>query len=408
MTQQLTLPPKTGLRDIANHDPWGLYDELRATGQPVVWDDSLPGWVALDRTTCAAVLGRADLFKFAYKDLPGGTELLGSERHIETVEGEDHLRIHGYLMKLIDRSFVKANKQTLIRPVVDMLIGRFDGDDRVDLGAAYAHAIPVRVGMRLLGVSTGDAELDYQLADRLRTLRGAKDQWQQSEGANPVHNRAAAEAANELRGIFMPYIRERRDEPRDDLISELWKSGPSVFPDWDENDIFSACITYFAGGSTQRLIRNVLFLLVHRPDIQEAVRARPAEVTPRLVEETLRAVGVYQWLYRVATADVELGGVTVKKGDRVYPAIAVANRDPEDYDCPGEIRLDAKRKKHHLAFGYGERYCIGAELGLGEATEAVNALIDRFDVLVPDEDAEPPVFAGVRARGYAPLHVRLR
>jgi cytochrome P450 len=220
----------TSLRGVENEDPFGLYAKLRDAG-PVVWDSGLSGWLVLDHKTCGYVLSHEELFRAGELQLHGAQELRGNNRVIATLEGDDHLRLHRFYAKLLSNTFVESCRDTVIRPIADMYVRRFVGRDCVDLGTEYAEKIPTRVGIDLLGMATGDEERDNQLAERLRTLRRIQDDWQESEGTNPALNQSVAAAAEELRAIFMPYIRERKKEPREDIISTLWADGPNVFPD---------------------------------------------------------------------------------------------------------------------------------------------------------------------------------
>lgn len=394
------------LRSVENEDPFGLYAELREAG-PVVWDPGLSGWLVLDHKTCGYVLSHEELFRAGELQLHGAQELRGNNRVIATLEGDDHLRLHRFYAKLLNNTFVESRRRTVIRPVADMYVSRFVGRDSVDLGAEYAERIPTRVGIGLLGMATGDEEHDNQLAERLRTLRRIQDDWQESEGTNPALNQSVAAAAKELRTIFMPYIRERKKAPREDIISTLWADGPSVFPDWSENDVLGGCMQVYAGGTTWRLLCNVMYLLVHRDGIQETLRAGPPETTGRFVEEAIRMLGAHHLRLRTANLDIDLAGAKVKRGDRVYVAVVAANHDPVAHQCPEHVRLDVDRKQH-LSFGRGMRMCIGTALVRCQAVEMVSALINQFDVMPPYDVPEPPHFLGVISRFYSPINARLR
>jgi cytochrome P450 len=395
------------LRGVEDEDPFGLYAKLRDSG-PVVWDPGLSGWLVLDNETCGYVLSHEELFRPGELQLRGAQELRGNNRVIATLEGDDHVRLHRFYAKLLNNTFVESRRHTLIRPIANMYVSRFVGRDWVDLGAEYAERIPTRVGIGLLGMTTGDEERDNQLAERLRTLRRIQDDWQESEGTNSTLNRSVAAAAEELRAIFMPHIRERKKQgPREDIIGTLWADGPSVFPDWSENDVLGGCMQVYAGGTTWRLLCNVMYLLVHRDGIQETLRAGPPEVTRRFVEEAIRMLGAHHLRLRTANFDVDLAGAKVKRGDRVYAAVIAANHDPAVHQCPEHMRLDADRKQH-LSFGRGMRMCIGTALVRCQAVEMVTALISQFDAMPSHDVPEPPHFLGVLSRFYSPINARLR
>ena len=95
---------------------------------------------------------------------------------------------------------------------------------------------------------------------------------------------------------------------------------------------------------------------------------------------------------RVASADVELGGVPVRKGERLYVVNAAANRDLARYPRPDELDLERRGIYSHLAFNVGPRFCVGRWLARLEAAEAVLALLNRLPSLRLDPDGERPRF----------------
>jgi cytochrome P450 len=86
---------------------------------------------------------------------------------------------------------------------------------------------------------------------------------------------------------------------------------------------------------------------------------------------------------RVATEDVELGGVTIRAGEAVFPVNHSANRDAGVFDRPDEFRIDRPDAGGHLGFGYGIHYCVGAPLARLELQCAFGTLLARFPTLRP-------------------------
>jgi cytochrome P450 len=103
-------------------------------------------------------------------------------------------------------------------------------------------------------------------------------------------------------------------------------------------------------------------------------------------EELLRFYTPIRMQGRTATGPVTIGGVDLAEGDRVALCFAEANRDPEMFDAPGEIRLDRPNNRH-LAFGAGVHRCVGAHLGQLEFRVILEAVLDRFPDYVIDESA---------------------
>lgn len=108
---------------------------------------------------------------------------------------------------------------------------------------------------------------------------------------------------------------------------------------------------------------------------------------------------------RRAVADVELGGVTIRRGDRVHPVNAAANRDPARHPEPDRFRLDRKGYASHLTFNVGPRQCVGAALARLEIRMALDAMLERWPAFTLDPEAPPPSFAGFVSRTFRPLHL---
>jgi cytochrome P450 len=88
-----------------------------------------------------------------------------------------------------------------------------------------------------------------------------------------------------------------------------------------------------------------------------------------------------QGLLRETRVDVELHGVTIPAGSVVHLRYGAANRDERRFDCPGDVQLDRKRPRGHLAFGVGAHHCLGAPLARRELYFGFKALVDRVDEL---------------------------
>ncbi|MDP6951912.1 MAG: cytochrome P450, partial [Alphaproteobacteria bacterium] len=115
------------------------------------------------------------------------------------------------------------------------------------------------------------------------------------------------------------------------------------------------------------------------------IEEKPALI-PLAVEEFLRYENSVQTVARVAAEEVEIGGETIAKGDRIYALTAAANRDPDRFDEPE--RFDITRSQNpHYAFGLGIHLCLGAPLARIEAQVAFAAVLRRFTGFTLETDA---------------------
>jgi cytochrome P450 PksS len=198
----------------------------------------------------------------------------------------------------------------------------------------------------------------------------------------------------------------RRRQPQDDLISALVRAEQ----DGDrlsEPELFSmASLILIAGHETTvNLIGNGTLTLLQHPDQLERLHRQPDLIGPA-IEELLRHSGpVEAATQRYAVENVEIGGVTVPRGDLVHVILGSANRDATRFIEPDAIDL-TRYTRQHLAFGHGIHYCVGAPLARLEGQIAIGTLVQRFPDLrltVPtDELRWRP---GIVMRGLAHLPV---
>ena len=149
--------------------------------------------------------------------------------------------------------------------------------------------------------------------------------------------------------------------------------------------------------TTTNLIGTAIRQLAEDPEMMKRVRDERGLVW-NLIEESLRYEAPIQGFYRKATQDIELAGVQIKAGDPLCVLYAAGKWDPKKFECPAEFNLDDARRDH-LAFGKGVHYCLGASLARLEADIAINAVLDNFETLTPQETEikwrKTPFFRGM-------------
>ncbi|MFC5661805.1 cytochrome P450 [Kitasatospora misakiensis] len=194
-----------------------------------------------------------------------------------------------------------------------------------------------------------------------------------NSGAGQVNAKAA------LRAYFAELTAARRRSPGEDLISALAtaRDGAELLDD-DELAVMAMVLLVTGHDTSTYQLSNIAYTLLTHPEQLAKLRAQP-EMLPRALEELLRFIPFRQGvgIARVATEDVELGGVLIRAGEPVHVSYLAANRDPAMYERPDELDLD-RGAPTHMTFGYGTHHCLGSHLARMELQVAVGTLLSRF------------------------------
>ncbi|WP_240796569.1 cytochrome P450 [Streptomyces sp. RFCAC02] len=274
------------------------------------------------------------------------------------------------LRKLVSQAFT-APKVEAMRPATRRIVDRL-------LAGMERHGPPAdlvkHVSMQL-PLTTICEVLDIPEADRPELRRRAVAMM--STGAATKEEAVRAKA--ELRAYFGDLTRRRREEPGDDLISSLAtaRDGDDVLGA-DELTVMAMVLLMTGHDTSTYQLSNLTYTLLTRPELLARLRAEPS-LLPRALDELLRFVPFRKGvgIPRVATEDVEVGGVLIRAGEAVHVSYLAANRDPARFDRPDELDPD-RPASPHMTFGWGAHHCIGAPLALMELEIAIAGLIERF------------------------------
>ncbi|WP_298836251.1 cytochrome P450 [uncultured Roseobacter sp.] len=364
-------------------DPYALYAGVLA-GDPVrYWQDY--GMMAVfDAHNVAALLrdrrlGRA---KPADQIAPVPDHLAAFdavEQHsMLDLEPPRHTRLRG----LVLRAFTSRRIRSLAPDIDEIctdLLDRFPRDSAFDLIPAYCTALPVRIIARLLGVP------EEKSADLLRWSNAMVAMYQ--AGRSRATENAANMAAAEFAAFLSDYIEKRRDDPRDDLITELIaaeEDGDRLTRD----EMIGTCILLLNAGheATVHTLGNAVKCLVQSGTDPSALADQQIAAT---VEEVLRFDPPLHMFTRFAYEDIKIGGHILRKGDEVALMLGSAGRDPARWDHPD--RFDPFRQtRTHSAFGGGLHFCVGAPLARLELQIGLQHLFRRFPGL---QLKETPTYA---------------
>src|SRR4029079_5778654 len=171
----------------------------------------------------------------------------------------------------------------------------------------------------------------------------------------------AEAGAKAMSGYFRTLVEARTAAPAADMISQLVLARDDRDALTTDEIIGTAILLLFAGHeTTTNLIGNGFFYSMKNREQWERLVAEPT-LADSAIEEYLRYDGTSGALARVAAADTELGGRTIREGQRVFAFMNSANRDPEAFDDPERFDI-ARPANPHMTFGHGIHFCLGAPL----------------------------------------------
>ncbi|MFJ2744424.1 cytochrome P450 [Streptomyces sp. NPDC087440] len=378
------------------YDPAPGYDPVRATGRPltrVEIFDGTPVWMVTGLAEARALLADQRLSSARERpDFPVfAKRLVGVERRRLELLGVDDPEHNAQRRKLIPGFTLKrtAGLRPAIQATVDRLL-----DDMVaqgspaDLVGSFALPVPSIVICALLGVPYADHDFFEEASRRL--LRGpAKED---------------VEAARDALDAYLNDLVDRKQAAEPGLPEGLLDDMIGVFDDRDEL-VNLALILLLAGHETtaNMIALGTYALLEHPEQLARFRTADPAGVSTA-VEELLRFLSIADGMSRLATADIEIGGETVRAGEAVIFSTSLINRDPAVYSSPDA--LDLARTDRHLAFGFGIHQCLGQNLARAELEIALPALFHRLPNLRLAAPADRiPCKPGDQIQGLAELPV---
>jgi cytochrome P450 len=359
------------------------YEECQA----VLRDPRLGRGIGVEDTS-TGIFGDSGTRRAEFMDL--------SQHNMLLADPPDHTR----LRRLVSRSFTARQVDRLrpaVQTLVDELLDQMADAGEIEFMADFALPLPMAVIGELVGVPASDRDA---LQPHVRAA---------AKGIEPVLSEEETEAAIEALGTlgeyFVALLEERRQHPRDDLLSSLVEARENDDRLTDE-EVASTAILLFAAGfeTTTNLLGNGLLALLTHPDQLADWRAHP-DFAPSAVEELLRFDSPVQFNLRTALEPADLMGEPLVLGDRIVVLQGAANRDPARFERPDD--LDLRREGNApLSFGWGIHHCIGAGLARMEGAIAFNALLARFPTidLVNQEPHWRPSFT---LRGLLDLPLRV-
>ncbi len=291
---------------------------------------------------------------------------------------------HSSMRAIVNRGFTPrqiADWEPRVREVVEQCVAPLRRGEPFDVVADLATPVPVTIIAEMLGVPAEQHRDFKRWSDYTISMATGPDRERR------LYEWRSMQPVLELLVAMKKLARARRAHPRDDLISTILAEQDSATALSDREVIQFVLLLLVAGNeTTTNLIGNLANALLEHPDPLRVVAADPSRI-PDLVEEGLRYDSPVQVVFRTTTADAEIRGVRIPKGEYVAVFLGSANRDERRFPDPD--RLDVDRDAQGFpGFGFGKHFCLGASLARLEARVAFEALVPELTRL---ERAEPTI-----------------
>ncbi len=269
---------------------------------------------------------------------------------------------------------LESSIRAIARRHVDRLVAAGGECDFVKEVAVH---YPLLVVMSILGVPEEDEPMMLRLTQQ---YFGNNDDELNATGEKPTPEQAATmlrSVVGEANAYFKEISDDRRRNPTNDLISVVANSVIDGEPISDLDAMGYYITAAFAGhDTTSSSTAGGVWAMCDQPDVLARAKADPSLI-PALVEESVRWTTPIHQFVRMAAADHEVRGQTVRKGDWVVLCFPSGNRDEEAFEDPFKFRIDRASPKH-VGFGYGAHMCLGMHLARMEMSIFFEELLPRL------------------------------
>lgn len=379
--------------------PFDTLEKIRAE-EPVCRASN--GWFLSRREEIMTCLEEVTTYVADLAPLSG----LGSREEIDEEElflSEIEEPRHGGIRRLYNACFARHRVNALgsfvddtCHQLLDQLLANKDGIG--DLHVGYAMPIPSLVLARMMGLPSEAAGKFMEWS-----FDGTLMQRSSSPGVDPK--------GPPIQQYFAEHLKRRRAEGTDgprDVYQILMSAEIDGQPLSDREIVTQLQFMVMAGVHTTRsYLCHLMLRLLMYPELMRTLDEDRPKI-PNYIEESLRHDSPVQGTSRRCTRDVELGGVSIRKGEWLEVGLGSANRDESAYPDPAVFRLDREDPRDHLAFGAGSHICPGAALARLEGQTAVAILLDRVAELRPVEGVTYPHLPSSLSELPIPAHLTPR
>jgi cytochrome P450 len=378
-------------------DPQQRAAELAAAAPPIFWTPYNRGhWVVLPYEPASDALRDPDHFSSEHFPADKYEALMAQLPENQRapapipicVDPPVHTGLRMPLMSIFSPKAAAAMRND-IQALADRLVDAIKPNGRCEFVREVAEPFPVEIFLKMFGMPEERAREYRDLAKEL--LSGLQGDMADSLRRN-----------RKLSDLMRDTILDRRDNPKDDVISKLWQLELDGQP-MTLSVMESYCVTLFLGG-LDTVVNALGFGVGHlakHPELQAELRAHP-ERAPNAVEELLRMYGIVSPVRLVKQA-LNFHGVEFKQGEIVMMFVPSIGIDAKIYENPRQVDLQ-RNARSHMTFATGPHFCVGAHLARLELAIMYQTMVSKLPTFRIDPD-RPPAFHGGVVSGPTSLNL---
>lgn len=353
---------------------------------PVFWNEYFNHWLIFDYDTCKIVLTDTDLFSSQSAETFSLAPELREEmepfyasmkKWMVLQDGENHKKIRQAVAKIFTPKSLEIQRERATN-IAKSLIVKLKEQEKFDFIKEYATPLPASIFLGMLGVELDMiSTVESWVRKIARVVGRTKDVNALLEGRNAL-------VAMEV--YLKEKINERRLKKEEDIISVIINANEkSVISD---DEVIANCVMLMSGGfgTIEATLSGGVLELLKNPKQLEKLK-NDWSLLDNSIEEILRYVCPAQAPTRIASKDLVLNGVKIKKGQGVAPVVASANRDINIFKDPNMFDI-SRMNNPHLSLGLGRHHCIGASLSRIQLPIAVKTFFDSFPNVKLDSNIE--------------------
>jgi cytochrome P450 len=307
--------------------------------------------------------------------------------------GEPHLRLRRLVAPAMSPRSIGALRAR-VRAIAEDQWRTVAAEGQCEFVGAFARSIPSTVIAELLGLP-GEADRLARWSTMLQAVFKLGTETEREE---------VERTYEEVRGYVLELLEERRRTPGEDFISAIAtyrENGDRL----SDDECVSVVVAVISGGTdtTQAQLGHGMRLFAEHPEQWELLARQPS-LAVQAAKEVLRFEPITPFTARIATRDVEYRGVTFPEGTLLFACAETANRDRSVFERPNEFDVSVDRGRAPiLTFGFGDHFCLGAQLARMELAETFAFLAPRMRRLRLDSEPVYGSIIGIYAMESVPI-----